>query len=204
MDDHLRAGLAIFNAGDVHEAHDAWEDHWLELDDGTDDERLLHGLIQFTAAFHHARERNWEGCVGLAKSASTYLQDLPDGYRGVDVARTRRILRELYGDPEVVDRRALPKLTHCGETVTLDDLDFPAAAVAARVYAGAGPYDESVVEAAIEFAREDIATEAGGPFVPLVFDFASDPENRDLVYQRLDGHVSKREHRESDVDGLFG
>jgi len=54
--DALRAGIAIHNAGHYHAAHDAWEDEWLELDDGSD-ERLLHGLIQFTAAIHHARNR---------------------------------------------------------------------------------------------------------------------------------------------------
>ncbi|MFB6301121.1 MAG: DUF309 domain-containing protein, partial [Halobacteriales archaeon] len=52
MDAHLRAGIAIYNAGGYHAAHDAWEDHWLDLESGTDDERFLHGLIQFTAAVH--------------------------------------------------------------------------------------------------------------------------------------------------------
>ncbi|NIS31883.1 MAG: DUF309 domain-containing protein, partial [Actinobacteria bacterium] len=59
MDAHLRAGIAIYNAGGYHAAHDAWEDHWLELEAGTDDERFLHGLIQFTAAVHHAQGANW-------------------------------------------------------------------------------------------------------------------------------------------------
>ncbi|WP_435361412.1 DUF309 domain-containing protein [Haloarchaeobius sp. DFWS5] len=201
---YLRAGLAVFNAGDFHDAHDAWEAHWLDLPEGSDDERLLHGLIQFTAAYFHARERNWEGCVGLAESAGAYLAGLPDDYRGVDVARCRRILAELARDPAVVDRRAPPRLTHEGRVVTLADLDFEEAVVAARVYADAGPYDEDVVESAIGFAQADRAAETGGRFVRLVVDFATDPENRDLVYQRLRGHVSKREHRESDVDGLFG
>ena len=70
MREHLRAGIAVYNAGEYHAAHDAWEDYWLDLERGTDDERLLHGLIQFTAAVHHAEERNWEGAVGLAESAT--------------------------------------------------------------------------------------------------------------------------------------
>ena len=77
MEAALRAGVAIYNAGEFHAAHDAWEAEWLGLDDGTDDERLLHGLIQFTAVVHHARERNWSGAVGLAESAGEYLADHP-------------------------------------------------------------------------------------------------------------------------------
>jgi predicted metal-dependent hydrolase len=73
MESHLRAGVAVYNAGQYHAAHDAWEDHWLDLEQGTDDEQFLHGLIQFTAAVHHARTRNWSGATGLASSARDYL-----------------------------------------------------------------------------------------------------------------------------------
>ncbi len=67
--DHLRAGVAIYNAGAYRAAHGAWESKWLSLDRGGDDERFLHGLIQFTAAVHHARDGNDSGAVGLARSA---------------------------------------------------------------------------------------------------------------------------------------
>ncbi|WP_267641844.1 DUF309 domain-containing protein [Haloarchaeobius amylolyticus] len=205
MRDHLRAGLAIYNAGDLHDAHDAWEDHWLDLPDGHEDERLLHGLIQFTAAFHHAANRNWTGCVGLAASAGGYLAGLPADHRGIDVPRVRRILAALEADPEVVERRSLPTLRHEGAVVTVDDLDLAAVAVAARVYAEDGPYDEEVLASAVRFAREDREDGAElGRFESLLRDFVADPENRGLVYQRLEGHVSKRESKESDVEGLFG
>ncbi|WP_435344334.1 DUF309 domain-containing protein [Haloarchaeobius sp. HRN-SO-5] len=205
MREHLRAGVAVYNAGDFHDAHDAWEDLWLDLDRDTDDERLLHGLIQFTAAVHHASGRNWTGCVGLAESAGEYLADLPDEYRGVDVARVRRILVDLAADPEVLYRRGVPVLTHEGDVVALPDLDFPAAAVAAGVYAERGRYDEAVIGRAVEFARTDLDSGAqNSPFVHFVLDFAADPGNRDVVYQRLGEHVDRREHRERDVDGLFG
>ncbi len=205
MREHLRAGLAIYNAGDLHDAHDAWEALWLELPEGSEDERLLHGLIQFTAAFHHAWNRNWEGCVGLADSAGDYLTGLPDDYRGIDVPRVRRILAAIAADPEVVERRSRPKLTHEGTVVRFAQLDLPAIAVAARVYAEDGPYDEDVLASAIRFAEEDRADGVeGGRFESLLRDFVADSENRGLVYQRLEGHVSKRESKESDVDGLFG
>ncbi|WP_247006116.1 DUF309 domain-containing protein [Halorientalis litorea] len=204
MESSLRAGLAVYNAGDYHEAHDAWEDHWLDLPEGTDDERFLHGLIQFTAAVHHAHERQWGGATGLADSAREYLDGLGPTHRGVALAPVREFLTALAADPELVERRHPPTLTHGGEPPTLSTLDFPAAAVAAAVYAEAGPYDEAVLEQAIEYARADLdAGEETSDFVTFVLDFARDAEHRGIVLQRLGEHVDRRARRDADVDGLF-
>ncbi|WP_440990633.1 DUF309 domain-containing protein [Haloarchaeobius baliensis] len=204
MRDHLRAGIAVFNAGDFHDAHDAWEDRWLDLESGTDDERLLHGLIQFTAAVHHGYGRNWTGCVGLAESAHEYLDGLPGEYRGIDVVRVRRILVEIARDPEVLYRRGAPRLTHEGRVVLLEDLDFAAAAVAAGIYAEREGYDEELLDHGTAYARADLADgKQNSRFVHLVRDFAADPANRGIIQQRLAGHVEQRRHRERDVEGLF-
>ena len=204
MEPHLRAGLAIYNAGDFHAAHDAWEAHWLELERDTDDERFLHGLIQFTAAVHHATERNWAGATGLADSASAYLADLGERYRGVDLATARSFLETLGSDPEVIERRSPLALTHDGAVVRLADLSFEAAAVVAKVYAENRAYDEAVVEQAIRYAETDVdAGTETSEFVTFVLDFARDAAHRGIVYQRLAEHVQRREQREADVDGLF-
>ncbi|WP_135820383.1 DUF309 domain-containing protein [Halostella litorea] len=205
MRDHLRAGIAVYNAGGYHAAHDAWEDRWLDLERGTDDERFLHGLIQFTAAVHHARERNWDGVAGLVESADEYLAGLPDEYRGVDVAAVRRHLAALGADPERVERERPPRLAHEGTAVTLGDLEFDAGAVAAAVLAAESErFDESVIDRAARYGREDIeAGRSTSEFVTFVLDFARDAEHRDIVYQRLADHVERRRHRESDVAGLF-
>jgi hypothetical protein len=204
MREHLRVGIAVFNAGDFHDAHDAWEDRWLGLESGTDDELLLHGLIQFTAAVHHGYGRNWTGCVGLAESADEYLSGLPDEYRGVDVARVRRILAEVARDPEVLCRRGAPRLTHEGRYVLLEDLEFGGAAVAAHVYAEREGYDEETIDRGVAYAHEDLdGGKENSRFVHLVRDFAADPTNRGIIHQRLAGHVEQRRHRERDVEGLF-
>ena len=203
MDDAVRAGVAIFNAGGYHAAHDAWEGRWLELDSGTDDERFLHGLIQFTAAVYHARNRNWSGMAGLTESAGEYLAGLPDRYRGVDVAAVRSYLRRLAADPELIERRRPPRLGYEGELLLPEDLDFAAAAVAAEVLAEeTQEYDEGVVERAVEFAREE--RESGGTrFVTFVMDFVGDAAHRPIVYRRMREHVERRESRREDVTGLF-
>ena len=204
MDDHLRAGIAVYNAGNHHAAHDAWEDHWLDLDADTADERLLHGLIQFTAAVHHAHRANWLGLRGLAESAGAYLATLPADYRGVNVAEVRSYLARLAADPEHVERVAPPALRYEGRRLLLEDLDFAAAAIAALVYAEEGEYDGETIERAVAYAREDLAEGRGtSRFVTFVMDFARDPANRGIVHQRLAGHVGKRDHRREDVDGLF-
>jgi hypothetical protein len=203
MDAQLRAGVAVYNAGHHHAAHDAWEERWLDLDEG-DDERFLHGLIQFTAAVHHARSRNWSGATGLADSAGDYLADLPSDYRGVNVGAVRAYLGALERDPERVERAPAPSLTYEGVALALADLDLDASIAAAEVLAEDLGYDEGVIERAVEYARTDLESgEEGSQFVTFVLDFVRDPDSRPIVAQRLSEHVDRRERRESDVNGLF-
>ena len=203
MDPSLRAGVAIYNAGEYHAAHDAWEEPWLGLDDGTDDERFLHGLIQFTAAVHHARTRNWSGATGLAESAGDYLAGLPSPYRGVDIDAVRRALSSLAADPEVIERRRPPPLRYEGAALTLADLRFEAAAVAALVLAEEDGYDAEPIERAITLAREEIAGGERTLFTTTVMEFVTADATRSLVYRRLVDHVERRNREDADVEGLF-
>ncbi|MFH5797350.1 DUF309 domain-containing protein [Haladaptatus sp. CMAA 1911] len=204
MDASLRAGVAIYNAGEFHAAHDAWEDHWLDLERDTEDERLLHGLIQFTAVVYHAGDGNWAGMRGLAESAAAYLSGLPNDYRGINVETVRTYLRAVRDDPEHVERSAPPRLTSGGIVLRPDDLGFEESAVAAVVLAEEFGYDESTFERAVEFARADLESgDEGSRFITFLMDFVRQPEDRALIAQRLGQHVEKREFRETDVDGLF-
>ena len=200
----LRAGVAIYNDGHFHAAHDAWEAHWLDLEAGTPDELLLHGLIQFTGAVYHAHNRNWAGTVGLAESAVEYLADLDDDYRGCNVADVRWYLTDLADDPELIERRPPLALTHDGEAITLADCDPAETVVAAAVLAEEWGFDEAPIERAGAYALADLDAERDGELLALLFDFVDgDPEHRALVYQRLCQHVDRRESRDRDVEGLF-
>jgi len=202
MDAALRAGIAIHNAGHHHAAHDAWEDEWLALEDGPD-ERLLHGLVQFTAAVHHARRQNWAGAVGLCESARGYLADLPADHRGVNVAAVREYLGELGEDPERIERKPVLALTLDGAELGLSDLEPPAAVEAAVVLADHHGYDADEFAAAAEYAREGLADGEYNEFAALLCDFAAGGEQRALVATRLGQHVQRRQRREDDVAGLF-
>ncbi|WP_336345338.1 DUF309 domain-containing protein [Halalkalicoccus ordinarius] len=203
MEKVLQAGVAVYNAGEHHAAHDVWEERWLELESGTDDERLLHGLIQFTAAVHHARNRNWVGATGLAESAREYLEGLPEDYHGIALAPVRGYLAGLAADPERIERGSPPMLTHAGVAVTPEDLDAEATFTAARALAEAFGLDDEVIGRAIGYAREELEESGRGPFLALVFDLVREERHRGLVTRRLEERVARRRSRERDVEGLF-
>ena len=46
------AGIDLFNAGEYHAAHDAWEDRWMGPVDA-DEKLFLQAMIQSAVAFHH-------------------------------------------------------------------------------------------------------------------------------------------------------
>lgn len=198
----LRVGIAVYNAGRYHAAHDAWEDRWLDLPEG-DDERLLHGLIQYTAALHHARNRNWAGATGLAESARGYLDGLPEDYRDLDLGSVRETLARFENDPEWIERARPPRLVHQEEAVSLPDLDTGECLIAAPILASMGEYDAEIVERACMYAREAFEAGDSNPFLALCVDFVHDRAHRDLVYRRLADHVTRRRARERDVEGLF-
>ncbi len=202
MDAHLRAGLAVYNAGRYHAAHDAWEEYWLDLDSG-EDERFLHGLIQFTAVVHHATDGNWEGAQGLAESAGEYLADLPPDYRGVDLDTVRPFLAAVAEDPRSADWDDPPNLTYEGRVLGYDSLDFESMAVAAEVLAEAEGYDESVVADAIDYARRELDERGEGRFVGQLFAFVQEPDDRGFVYAHLSNHVERERGKDDDVAGLF-
>jgi predicted metal-dependent hydrolase len=198
----LTAGIAVYNAGEHHAAHDAWEATWLELESGTDDERFLHGLIQFTAVVYHGRRRNWSGARKLARSAGEYLDGLAADYREVDLTTVRPYLARIAADPEYAERARPPALHHAGSERTAADLSLDALGVAADVVAEEYGFDEDVLARAVEYAREEERT-AQSRFRALVVDFVRETERRGLVYERLRDHVQRRRREETDVEGLF-
>lgn len=209
VDAHLEAGVALYDEGRFHAAHDPWEAAWLRVrEDAPDDADLLQGLIQTTAAVHHAREGNAEGARGLAASAREYLADLPADLRGVDLATVRAFLPQLERDP-LTAGDSPPALLLGGRERTLPDLEFPAAGVAAVALAEDEGLEEAVVERAVEYAWRDLEESPTSPFVDAVLAFvaggATDGEGAPLAvaYDRLRQRVQTRDAREADVEGLF-
>lgn len=199
----LKAGIAIYNTGEYHAAHDAWEDHWLDLETDTDDERFFHGLIQFTAAVYHASTENWPGARGLAESAQEYLAGLPDPYHGVALSPVRSYLDTLAADPAVIDESPPPDLIYDEAALTFEDLSLVELFIVAAVLADEYDYDETIIDDAIGYARPALDDGTTNPFLTLLVDFATEPDTRDLVFERLAAHVSQRRARDQPVRDLF-
>lgn len=190
--DHLRAGTALFNAGHYLAAHEPWEERWLEDPRGERDD-CVQGLVQAAAATYKARTGNWPGAVGLAESGAGYLADC-------DREALRAWLERLAADPELGERERPPPVRVDGAVVTVDDLEFPAAGIAAEALAETR--GNETVERAVEYATADVeAGEETTPFVTLTLAYLRD--DSPAVRQRLADHVERREMREGDVEGLF-
>lgn len=81
----IAKGVALFNAQQFWEAHEAWESLWLT---SRGDEKLfLQGLIQLAAAYHHVKRGTARpGGLRLFAKAAAKLHKFRDGYLGVSFA----------------------------------------------------------------------------------------------------------------------
>lgn len=81
----MEAGRLAFNAGDFYEAHEHWEEVWLELDDP--DHRWVQGLIQVATGLHKLHAGHARPAATLFAKALVKLADAPSTLDGIDVAR---------------------------------------------------------------------------------------------------------------------
>ena len=93
----LARGAELFNRGQYWEAHEAWEELWLELED--EPKLFVQGLIQVAAAGHKAfAQRQPRGCVKLLTTALQKLERAPPDFLGVEtggfIPAVRRMLVE--------------------------------------------------------------------------------------------------------------
>ena len=149
--------------------------------------------MQATAATYKARTGNWSGAVGLAESGAGYLADC--GREDL-----RAWLRRLAADPELGERERPPPVAVEGSVVTVEDLRFPAAAIAAEALAETR--GDELLEKAVAYAEGDLeAGEGTSPFVALVLSYLR--EESPVVRERIADHVRRRRSRDADVEGLF-
>jgi uncharacterized protein len=84
FDETLRRGISLFNDGHFWEAHEAWEEAWLE--ERGDRKRFLQGLIQLAAAHFHLQRGTPSGGLRLFESSISRLRNLPPTFCGVELA----------------------------------------------------------------------------------------------------------------------
>jgi predicted metal-dependent hydrolase len=112
----LQLGVDLYNAGHYWNAHEAWEEVWLESERPL--RNFYQGLIQLTAAFVHVTRKEHPGSVRLLDSGIEKLEAYPASYMGLDLARlvegakaARRQLEQL-GEKRVgdFDRSLIPPI----------------------------------------------------------------------------------------------
>jgi predicted metal-dependent hydrolase len=111
------AGIDLYNAGEFHAAHDAWEDRWRD-DCGPREKLFLQALIQSAVVFHHieiGRRGAARRMYGMAREKFARLG--AERFMSLDVrAYTEGLARALRWLEESVDPR---------EAVAPEDLAAP-------------------------------------------------------------------------------
>ena len=88
----FRKGLEAFNAGHFYDAHEYWEEVWLETLDP--EKMFLQGLIQVAAAFHHYTRENRQGTRNLLQAGLAKIDRFPHVHRGLALEALRIAVRQ--------------------------------------------------------------------------------------------------------------
>lgn len=108
-DERYLAGIVLFNQGDFFEAHEAWEELW--MDNAGEERRFVQSLIQAAVAILHFCNGNVRGARKLHKSSRDYMQPYESPYWGLDIHEFWRQMdacfAELLSHPEP-DQRIQP------------------------------------------------------------------------------------------------
>ena len=116
------AGIDLYNAGEFHAAHDAWEERWMG-EVGPDEKLFLQAMIQSAVAFHHLQINR----PGAARQMYLRAQDKferlgKDIFMSLDIADYRNQLHlALSWLLSVADPRELTPPTITPPTIKLVD-----------------------------------------------------------------------------------
>ena len=95
----LRLGIDLYNSGSFFEAHEAWEEVWLDAENS--EREFYQGLIQITAAFVHVIRNEYPGSVRLLDAGISKLARYGVRKEGIElasfVAGARRARESLLG-----------------------------------------------------------------------------------------------------------
>ena len=114
-DELWRAALHHHNARDYHEAHEVFEDLWLELGNRADKD-IAQALAQADALAVHLETGNLRAAQRLMRQLPQLAVALPDTWRGARLQSVREWIAEVtatvppHGDIPDVERREPPSI----------------------------------------------------------------------------------------------
>jgi len=94
----FQKGLEAFNSAHFYDAHEHWEEVWLETPNP--EKMFLQGLIQVAAAFHHYSRSNCLGTKNLLQAGLIKLECFPDQHWGLAIEPLRAAVRRWLVDLE--------------------------------------------------------------------------------------------------------
>jgi len=111
LDARYLRGIDHFNRREFFEAHEVWEDLWIEVND--DRKGFYHGLIQAAVALHHARRGNFGGASTLYARMVNNLDMFRPAYESLDVdaflaAMAACVPRAV--ETRAIDERQIPRI----------------------------------------------------------------------------------------------
>ena len=84
-------GVDLFNKKDFYDAHEYWEELWLEYH--LDDKKFIQALIQLTVAYYHLSTGNTKGALSLFNKSLDKMKLFSPSNRGIDV---KQIIDSIY------------------------------------------------------------------------------------------------------------
>ncbi|MFO0825145.1 MAG: DUF309 domain-containing protein [Gemmataceae bacterium] len=99
-------GVRLFNLGEFFEAHEVWEDLWMECPSA--ERRFFQALIQAAVALYHFGRGNHAGATRLFNSGRRYMEPYRPVYLGLDVDEFWRTM-ESHMAPALIGGAAGPK-----------------------------------------------------------------------------------------------
>jgi uncharacterized protein len=107
----FQRGISHFNAGEFFEAHEVWEEIWLE--EVEPEKTFLQGIIQIAAAFHHYCRENTDGTENLLAAGIVKLSRFPANHRGLAIEELCTAAKQWarnIGKGEKPNRSEIPRL----------------------------------------------------------------------------------------------
>jgi hypothetical protein len=96
-----RKGIKFFNESRFHEAHEAWECHWLHMDDSPE-RRFLQGMLKVASALNKYEHGNQSAVGKLLESGFHYLGENMSAEMGIDkkifLKKTENLLSSLKAE----------------------------------------------------------------------------------------------------------
>ena len=113
-------GILFFNNRDFFQAHEVWEDLWMES--AGPERRFYQALIQAAVALYHFGNGNLRGATKLFHSSRDYMKPYPAKYLGLNTIdfwwQMERCFAEVLAQPDP-DRDLRPSEERM-PTITLD------------------------------------------------------------------------------------